>query len=331
MTKGRVTCWFLSILLAFLFFGGEKVYGNITAEKTPIYIYAPQNMESSFKRALKDAGLKKTHEIIMTEDAAKANVEVATDKEFDNKYTKIAYSPFVVLYSSEEGNIKDMTKSGLLKSNLVNDNYKEIDFNMLIEEALGEGNLEKFGIKNKGVLKIYYPAPGTKYYTDYYNFMLVTVNNGVYPQNEEELKKAVEIITLFEKSQYTEAVKDFIERVDRAGVFMENTFYLVPEQEAYALAQYKKVNGRLFYPLATVYANYYVKADETGSKLVDAFNAESTFGNFYSNLETVNYRSDYYGVLNEMSSYLYDERDVYNVIHLEEDRVRIESLTESKE
>jgi len=286
-------------------------------------------MKSGFKRALKSAGMKGDYEIIMTDDISKANIVVETGKEFDPEYTKIAYSPFVVVYSTEDKNIKNMGKTGLLKDAFFNDDYKEIDFNMVIKEVVGEGKWSNLGVKDMGAMHVYYPAPDSDYYADYYDFMLVTVNGGIYPKNESELEKAIKQIEEFENSDYTEAVSDFEEKIDRVGGFMENTFFLIPEKEAGDLASGNSKYGRLFYPTTTLYVSWYIKADELGMKLVKVFDDPNTvLGNFYDYIENEEYRNSYDDMLDGITDYLHDERDVYNVMHLDSERIRPGSVAE---
>jgi len=326
MRKRRIISWILSLICAFILFHGEEWFKNVTAEKPQLYVYAPADMEEAFMRALDYSGMKHDgYKLLMTHDVSKANIVVEMGKEFDSEYTKILYSPFVVAYSSEDKNLKNMRKAGMLQDAFFNDDYKEINFNKVIEEVAGEGEWENLGVKDMGKMKVYYPAPGTKYYTDYYDFMLVTVNGGSYPKNETDLQKAMEQITCFENSDYTEGVKDFSEKVDRAGGFTENILYLIPEQEVNKIANSARKSVRLFYPTITVYANYYIKADDIGSKLVAILDQDGTFlGNFYDYIAGELYRSDWRNVLSFSASYLYGERDVYNVLHLEKDRIRPE-------
>ena len=79
----------------------------------------------------------------------------------------------------------------------------------------------------------------------------------------------------------------------------------------------------MFYPTTTVYVNYYLKADELGNKLVDVFDMPNTAnGNFYNYIEKKNYRNSWNNTLDAFSSNLIDERDVYNVLHLDERRIK---------
>lgn len=323
----RIIYWILSLIVALGFLYSDTWIDKIFSKKNPLYVYAPEETKPAFKKAIKDSELKSEYKVILTDDISVANLSFETDKEFDSEYTKVAYSPFVVAYSYNDKNISRMIKSGLLQEAFFNDSYKEINFRKVIEEVLGEGNWENFGVKDVGTIKVYYPAPGTKYYSDYYDFMLVTVNGGIYPSTEIDLVNAIEVIKRFEDSNYTEAVEDFDEKLKRTGGFLANSLYLIPEQEAGIIATNNKKHGILFYPTVTVYVNYYVKGDELGQKLIDAFDASEFWHiNFYSEIELKNYRSDFKNMLEEVSDYLSYERDVYNVIALDKERLKPEDF-----
>lgn len=332
MRKNRIYYWITGIIVAILlcmFKGCITEMATNETEKTPVYVKAPSDMKDSFKRALKLAEMNNNYEIVMTEDAKQANIIVEMNKELEPEYMEIAYTPFVVAYSGEDGNIPNMLEKGVLINALFDEDYKEINFEKVIEEVLGEGKWENLGVENMGNIKLYYPAPENEYYSYYYDFMLVTVNGGIYPDNMSDLKNAMEKIECFEKSKYTEAVIDFDEKVNRTGGFMENTFFLIPEKLAGDLAYSKSETGRLFYPTTTVYAKYYLKADELGMKLVEVFDKPDTFsGNFYDYLANIEYRNSWENNLNGITDYLYDERDAYNVLHLDKTRIRPDDIVE---
>ena len=323
MRKRRIISWIGAIIAALVLFMGDGVFKNITAEKKPLYVYAPSDMKRAFDRALKCADLNGEYAIVMTEDEPEANIVVQTGKEFDSEYTMIAYTPFVVAYSNSDSNIKKFVKSGLLEEAFFNNSYYEINFNKVVEEVVEEGKWENFGVKDMGTMRVFYPAPETEYYCDFYDFMLVTVNEGIYPKNESDMEEAIQQIHRFEQSDYTEAVTDFEEKFDRVGGFMENCLYLIPEKVAGDLAGRDNKYARLFYPTTTVYVNYYLKVDELGNKLVAVFDMPNTFwGNFYDCIEDNNYRNSWDNILTSISSYLNGDRDVYNVLHLDEERIK---------
>ena len=327
MRKSRIICWIICLAIAFGLFIGEGWIRQLNTEKLPVKVYAPSDMKKAFDRALKCADMKGDYKIVMTDDISTANIVVEYGKEFDSNYQELAYTPFIVLYSTEDDQIKNMKKSGLLQDAFFDDDYKEINFLKVIEEAIGDGNWENLGVKEMGKLQVFYPAPGTQFYTYYYDFMLVTANGGVYPKTEEELSKSIKQIKLFEESEYTEAVSDFEEKLMRTGGFQENALWLIPEKLAGTLIRNNSEYGRAFYPTTTTYVYWYIKADDLGSRLVEVFSIPDTInGNFYDYLEDNDYRNVWDNTIDGISDYMYDERDVYNVLHLKKDRIRPENV-----
>lgn len=327
MRKSRIICWIICLAIALGLFVGEGWIRNHNAEKLPVKVYAPSDMKKAFGRALKSADMKGDYEIVMTDDISTANIIVEMGKEYDSNYQELAYTPFIVMYSTEDDQIKNMKKAGVLQDAFFDDDYEEINFLKVIEEAIGDGKWENLGVKEMGNLQVFYPAPETGFYSYYYDFMLVTVNGGIYPKTEDEMKKAIEQIKLFEESKYTEAISDFEEKLMRTGGFQENAFWLLPEKVAGELCNGNSKYGRAFYPTTTTYVYWYIKADNLGERLIKVFDDPNTFnGNFYDYIEDKEYRNVWDNMLNGISDYMYDERDVYNLLRLEKDRIRPESV-----
>ena len=104
--RNRIVCWILCLAIALgLFFHQEVknfVDEKFLVEKASIYVYAHEDMEEGFKRALKMSGMKSTHKIVMTDDETKANIIVNTQKEYDPEYEKIAFSPWFTPESAQK-------------------------------------------------------------------------------------------------------------------------------------------------------------------------------------------------------------------------------------
>lgn len=317
--KSRIICWALCLVLATALIVGEKVSKNIDTNtmfkgKAPITVCAPDDMKDAFKSALHNSGLNHDYKIVMTSDP-NSNICVDYGKENDTNYTKFAFSPFVIAYSDNKNNFKKLKKSEVLILSEFNDDYYDIDFLQVVNEVIEDGSWVNLGIEDLKRIKVFYPSKETPYWNDFYDFMLVTVNKGAYPKSEEEFEKADETIQKFMESSNTEEVSNFDEKIERVGGFPENAFFILPEKTVYDLAIDHSKCTRIFYPTQTVYFNYYVKGDELGNKVISAFEASTTFYNFYSDLKKKYYRSHSHSELTEMSR-LYDERNVYNVIKI---------------
>ena len=74
----------------------------------------------------------------------------------------------------------------------------------------------------------------------------------------------------------------------------------------------------LLYPKVTVYCNFYVKGDELGKKLINAFDTKHSWdGNFYSKLYFKGYRNQEKSNICG-SDRVNGKRDVYNVAKIPE-------------
>lgn len=325
MKKGRIGLWIFCIILsAGLLFADYAKDNIVIPEKTPIYLYAPEDMTAAFQRAVLVGDLSSTHKLITTKDIEKANIVVGTVKEDDPEYEKFAYSPFIVGYYEKDSYADKLKKSGLLSESIYNESsdYLEIDFLQAVNAVIKGESWEKFGLDGIGKVKIFYPDKSTIYWTDFYDFMLVTVNNGKYPKTDEEMKKAVQTIEAFEKSEYTEALINFDEKLERLGGFTKDVFWILPEKLISDLA-YGNYHTNLLYPKTTVYMNYYIKYDEVGKKLKPYYNLTGFIGeNFYAKLNGSLYRTPEDSVLGNISDYVYYERDTYNVLILDKNRIK---------
>lgn len=314
MRAKRIVQWVLVVLIACVFYFGENTIKPVfLTEKTTITVYAPGDMESAFKKALSASELSKC-KIVMVDKPENADICVEYGKENDEKYTCFAFSPFVVAYNTSDSRFKDFKKSELVTPSEYNNKFYEIDFLKVIDEVISDGDWEALGVKELDKIRLFYPAETTNYWHDFYNFMLVTVNNGTYPTTEAEMKKAVEYVERFIKSSYTEAVDNFEERIMRTDGFSENCIYIIPEKTVKQISNDKSTKVRLIFPLQTTNFYYYAIGNtENGQKVVDCLNTSDSVS---SKLVYICYRTFKTFELGDQYNSVYDERDVYNVIDI---------------
>lgn len=311
----RIKQWVIWLIIAALFCGMTNVveYIENLPEKQPLTVYAPADMEKAFNIALNRSELAKTHYIVMSDDP-NSNMCVEYGKHKDVNYQKFAYSPFVVAYNNEESYFKKLKKADVCFESAYSSDYYEIDFLKIIEEAIGEGKWENLGINKQGDLEVFYPDKESVYWSDFYDFLLVTLNEGKYPETQDEVEKAEETIDKFVNSKYTEGVIDFEEQGKRTAGFPSTVIYILPEKEAREISDREMARARFLYPTKTVYANYYVKGDELGEKVIEAFG-----DSFYKNLKKEYYRNNTYFELSA-DNYIYGVGDVFNVARIPENR-----------
>lgn len=312
MRGKRIAQWILTIIIAAGLIYGEGFIQQLFAEKASLTVYAPEDMKDAFKSALSNSSLSSEYKLVMTDKENGADIVVGYSKENDDSYTQFAFSPFVIAYNSSDSCFKALKKASIVVPSEYNNKFYEIDFLKVIDEVIDEGKWENLGLSEHDTIRVFYPAKTTIYWHDFYNFMLVTVNGGAYPKTEDEMTKAVEKIDLFEKSSCTEAVTNFDEKIERTSGFSENTLYVIPEKTVYDLANGHEEKTRLFFPLATVNFNYYVKGVSENGKIVTS----SFPDKFYSKLEYKDYRNKNAYELGDDYSLVYDERDVYQTIEV---------------
>lgn len=316
--SARIKQWVITAIVAIAIFGVGKLieYKENLPEKQTITICAPQDMEGAFKDAIKMSDLKRTHKIVMS-DNPNSNIYVTYGKQGDVNYQKFAFSPFIVAYSNDESCYKALKKSEVCIPSVYDDEYYEINFLKVINEVIGDGQWSNLGIEKQDKIKVFYPSEETVYWSDFYNFLLVTVNNGRYPETVSELQTAEKVIEDFINSQYTEGISDFDEQAKRIGGFPTTAFYVLPEKDAYQLRENDGGYVRFLYPTQTVYFNYYIKGDELGKQIIEAFDQSSVLYDFYYELAAESYRSSLISTLKD-SARVYDDRNVYNVVQIPE-------------
>lgn len=312
MRGKRIAQWILTIIIAAGLIFGESFFSSLFAEKAALTVYAPEDMKDAFKAALSSSDLSSQYKIVMTDTENGADIVVGYGKEDDESYTQFAFSPFVIAYNTSDSCFKSLKKASTVVPSEFNNKFYEIDFLKVIDEVIKEGKWENLGVSDHGTIRLFYPTRTSIYWHDFYNFMLVTVNGGAYPKTTDEMTDAVEKIDLFEKSECTEAVANFDEKIERTSGFSENTLYVIPEKTVYDLSSSHDEKTRLFFPLATVNFNYYVKGvSENGKIVISKFPDK-----FYSKLEYKDYRNKNAYELGDDYSNVYDERDVYQTIEV---------------
>lgn len=312
MRGKRISQWLIAILVATLFLWGESFFNWLLEEKPPITVCAPEDMKSAFENALSYSDLAFEYEIVMTDDKDGADIIVDYGKENDASYKKLAFSPFVIAYNPHDSCFKALKKAETVVPSEYNNSFYEINFLKVINEVIEQGQWENLGITDHGQIHLFYPDKTTPYWHDFYNFMLLVVNNGKYPKTELEMTRAIQMIERFEKSECTEAVVSFDEKIERTDGFAENSIYVIPEKTVYDLASDHSTKVRLFFPFVTTNFNYYVQGvSENGINVVNNMTKKS-----YSKLEYYEYRNEYFYELGNEYNAVYDERDVYQVVEI---------------
>ena len=313
MRKSRIIFWIVCIMCAILLIKGQKFTDDIFKEKTLVKVYAPEaeDIEKALDSVLWKSGLWKEYEIVIVQDIKYADIIVNYAKSADSTYSKFAFSPFVIAYNVNADYYKELKKAKTLISSEYNKDSYEIDFLKVIKEVLNDGEWANLGIRNLEKIKIFYPSKEPCYWNDFYDFMLITVNNGSYPKTNAEMQVAQDIIKQFEESPYTEAISDFYVKAERVGGFPTNVFWVLPEKKVFDLTMQLNKTARILYPTRTIYFNYYIKTNELGRKVME--NAENN--SFYEKLQHEFYRSERKSQIPTRDA-VYSEKDTFNIVDI---------------
>lgn len=303
----RLLLWILTIFIAIL---STSIYQYFFAPKTAIVVDCPSDMLSAFKSALKQTTDPKKFKIVI--DNSKPDLIVGYAKESDNAYKQIAFSPFVIGYTSDNNLEKKLEKLNTLIESKFSTEYYDLDFSKVFDAIINNADLVELGFNND--LVIICPSESSIYWHDFYNFMLITGNNGVYPNSQEE-KTVKEKISKFFSSSHIRMTNNFENQIINTDGFSNKVLYIIPEQTLENLSYVKGYSCKVLYPLNTVNFYYYVKnCSSNGNKIFSATNSKD----FVHYLHFNYYRS------NEdpsIFSYRYCDgiRNLYNAVEIPAD------------
>ena len=299
----RLLLWTLAIFIAFL---STQIYKYFFVAKTAIVVDGPSDMLSAFKSALKQTDLK-NYKIVL--DNSEPDLIVSYAKESDQAYKQIAFSPFVIGYTNSGKLEKKLKKSNTLtESKFSTENY-DLDFSKVFCAIINNDDLDELGFNND--LVIICPSDSSIYWHDFYNFMLITGNNGVYPNSQEE-ETVKERISKFFSSSHVRMTNNFEIQLVNTGGFSDKVLYIIPEKTLIEVSHDKDYYCKILYPLNTVNFYYYIKSfSSNGEQLLSKITDKSFIKKMHSNSYRTNEDpSLYYGGCEHYSG----ERDLYNAV-----------------
>lgn len=302
--KRLIILWGILIILFIV----EAIIFEFFLPREAVTVNAPVGMRSAFEAALDKTELGRNHKIQIS-SSENADIIVECDKKDDESYSKIAYSPFVVAFCDDKDLYKSLKKSKLLKTSKYEDDYCDFNLEKLINGVLDNKKMKELGFLSE--MTILVPSDKSKYWSDFYNLMLVTVNNGVYPKDENQIQELKQKIDSFLNSKKVSKFDDLDEQLIRTNYFSKGAVYIIPEQEARYYNSDKSKYCKFCYPLYTVNVNYYVKGiTENGKEVISKISTNK----FFQKLKDNYFRNDKYPQAT-IGWTKGDARDSYNVIN----------------
>lgn len=278
--------WIIGVTLAaiFLIIGNgaksddkEKIPDS---EKTTITANVPEDMKDIFTSIFNEHKFDKQY-ILKFTNTSNANFTVTQGLD-RNGGELFAYTPFLAVID-DDSDFKDALKQEayLVESVSASDAH-DLDFKKLMEEAS----------KPESEFNVYYPREDSIYWDEFYAFLLITANNGVYPKNDIDLKNAEKFVNTFLSSN--NAIPMSRTEIKQIQSIPTYNFYFM------TYVDFKDYFGSsnsvmLAYPKAVVNHNYYVSYDEIGKVMYDAFSTSvgvfglsgytSLYNNYYNTVE----------------------------------------------
>lgn len=322
--KRRIIAWVLCLIVSVAYIGINKYVENLpekdsasTVKKEELIIYNDVESESVVKKAFDNTSLSSSYKLEFESEPSEDTWNITKnlsllsnnndDDDEDDEENKdnnsdtvlTSFTPLIIGMKNSKS-LQEYAENGLLISteeinNSVEDEIS-IDFKKIIDAVVDGENWSLFGGENKEI-KIFVPKEDTIEGKIFYNFLLVTINNGNYPENEETLKTVKETANSFLKSSNCVKVENVINELNNISSINATDIYVLFEADFMnsTVWSQKKLDISLAYPNTTLVKHIYTKASE------NEFEELSTF--FYSLSEELNYRTSSIHSFEEDSNY----------------------------
>jgi len=263
---------------------------NSKIVKSNLTVYLDDDTEEIFEDQFNNKRkFKKYYTYTTSSDTKNSDFVFTSDFEQIDKtrdYNIKAYSPLVVCLKDTKNLNNYLTTSSekgfLISSNKIkNSRYDEIscDFLCIIKTVLDGGNWSDLGGEDKEIT-IYCPEANTVSGDLFYDFLLITINNGKYPtDNLEEVKEKA---NLFLNSQHI-IQTDVTSKISKlGGILQEDDIYVLFESDLLSTVGNADKEISIIYPDLTVIKELYLQYNnlDLQEPIDKAF--DSTMSNYLS-------------------------------------------------
>lgn len=284
MRKGRLIFWVISLVIyAVIIFFIKKEESRIPyEEKTPLNVYCNKEFQKQTKEMLEKSDFGDTHRVVFTDNKDTAEF-VLTDR-ITNKdvgYEKIGWTPLIVAFDNTTKNkVKNYIKEGyLIGPETIYTSYT-INFKKIIDSTLS----------NEWNDKIYCPKLDTREGELFFDFLLVNINSGKYPKNDEELERCTKTANEFLSSNIVIQC-DTKERLENKQI-VENEIFIIFEKDIHNMSD-GNYQFEISYPTDTVlYEFYYCCKGDDEKEIRNAVNKENGIFDSDSKLENIMWLND---------------------------------------
>lgn len=288
MRKTRLIFWIISLVICSIIIMIYIKEENKTPyqDRIPINVYCNKQFQNDIKETIEDASIGDTHRVVFTENKDEAEFILTNEiHKSDKEYEKVGWSPLVIVFN-------DDVRFGYC----VEDDYSYImEFNKIIDLVI-KGELKQ---------KIYCPKLDTREGKLFFDFLLITINGGIYP-NEAKLEKVTEKAEKFLNSEVV--IQTEVAEKLKTTKNVKDEFYILFENEVCKNFSSNEYSFNIAYPKNTVVYEYYWKfTGENKDKLKETMTEspwytsnnkmQSIFGDFKIRHDNQTYyNSNYYNV-----------------------------------
>lgn len=246
MRKERIIFWVISIVIcACIIVFYKKEESKIPEEdKTQIKVCCLEQFQPEIKKIIEKSSIGNSNKVVFTDNKSESEI-ILTDEVFtsDSKYETVGWSPMIVAFEDTKSKIKSYQKDGYLAED---DNMYTINFEKIIKDTMS----------GKWKEKIYCPKSDTREGELFFDFILINVNGGRYPRNQEEMETATKKANEFLNCNVVVETNSVEKLKNKKKV--QNELYIVFEYDIYSMKS-SEYDFEISYPSNTVRYEVYLK------------------------------------------------------------------------
>lgn len=243
MRKGRLTFWAISLIICCVAISIYNKQQNMVPyeQRQVLNVYCREEFKNDLKKMIDESKLGETHQVVFTRNVKDAELILTDEKKAsDADYEKIAWTPLIVVFDNSKEKTREYETEEYLK---LNSSYT-LYFGKVIDSV----------ISGTWTDKIYCPKEDTTEGRLFHEFLLITVNDGIYP-SEDQMAACENKVNQFLSSKMVVRA-NATERL-KTKMVVENEMYFVFENEIYNMTS-SSYDFDIAYPENTVVKEWYV-------------------------------------------------------------------------
>lgn len=270
MRKGRLLFWIISLVVcAIIIIKYKEEEKKIPyEEKVPMNVYCMEGFQEKVKKIIEESSIGENYKVVFTDNKEQAEFIFADDvTNLNGNYKRVGWTPLIVAF--DNNNTADKIK-----------NYKEAEYLTEVSDSNGKSSymidfakIIKDTIAGNWTDKIYCPNLDTLEGNLFFDFLIININDGKYPENKEKLQECTKKANEFLNNSLVVQLNS-IERLKNKKI-VTNELYIIFEKEIYSMTDsYYKFN--ISYPTNTVAKEfYYSSKGEKEKELKELFEQET--------------------------------------------------------